>query len=81
MNLYLISRRDKEDYDEFVRAVVAAPNDHAAKQVIPISEGNDKPSARTALYWTPGNLIAQCIGTAHTRYTKPTIILADYWPG
>jgi hypothetical protein len=78
VNLYLISRRDKDGYDEYVRVVAVAPSAHVAKQLIPADHGDDGSKADTAQYWTPKNLIAQCIGVAHARYTKPVILVTDF---
>jgi hypothetical protein len=77
--LSLISRRDKDDYDKYVRVVAVAPSARVAKQLLPAEHQIDnKPSAETAQYWTPNNLIAQCVGVAHTRYTKPVILVTDF---
>ena len=59
MNLYLITRNDDADYDEYDSAVVAAPDEEAAKDLI---ERNSK-------YWTntTWKYVAKGLVEEHTK--------------
>lgn len=59
MNLYLITRNDDTDYDQYDSAVVAAPDEDAAKELI---ERNSRDWTHTT--WT---YVAKAPVESHTK--------------
>jgi len=59
MNLYLITRNDDCDYDQYDSAVVAAPDEEAAKDLI----------ERNSDYWTntTWTYVAKALVESHTK--------------
>lgn len=76
MNLYLVSRTDSVDYDEYDAFVVAANNETEA--TLFLLQKHDKPSYSS---WPALNKTeVKLIGTT-TAYTEPTEILGSFNAG
>lgn len=73
MNLYLISQTANTDYDTYDAAVVCAPNEEAAKQIVPSPE---VPGAWAA----PQQVSAKLIGKA-ARDIAPGVVLSSFNAG
>ncbi len=78
LRLYLVSRKDSVDYDEYDSAVVAAYSEEGAV-TCPI-DGLEVASERHAEYWRADNLEVQQLGVA-TEGTPPGLVLASFNAG
>lgn len=79
MNIYLVSRTGRVDYDEYEAIVVVAKNEEQARNIMPTGETN---FIRLSYSWvrTPDDLDVELIGKAKSGY-KPGVILASYIAG
>ncbi|KKL74499.1 hypothetical protein LCGC14_2064310 [marine sediment metagenome] len=71
MNIYLVSRTDEVDYDEYDAVVVVAHNAKEAKTIKPSDYGKE--------WETPENLQVLLVGTANRK--RKGIILASFKAG
>ena len=89
MNLYLVSRTDKIDYDEYDSFVCAAENEEQARKMLPFDEElvreETEENIRNLIFWEWTNdlnkIKVEYIGKADEKYTKPTVILASFNAG
>jgi hypothetical protein len=82
MNLYLISQNKNNDYDTYDSAVVAAPNEQAARETHPSGEVWPDEDRYSGNYWvrTPNEVTATLIGKA-VKGTKAGVICASFNAG
>ena len=90
MNLYLVSRTDTPDYDEYDAFVCAAENEEQALSLHPGGGTIEGFFAADGTYyirncdfeWHFGErAVAKYIGKADEKYTEPTVILASFNAG
>lgn len=73
LSIYLVSRRDAVDYDEYDSFVCVAETAHEALQLQP---------GRTQDTWTtPDKLECEYLGVAASTYKKPQVLLASFNAG
>lgn len=85
MNLYLVSRTDTIDYDEYDSFVCAAESEEQARSMPPVDEWLTNKFLRDNIIWECtndlNNIEVTHIGKADEKYTKPTVILASFNAG
>lgn len=90
MNLYLIKRKDKHDYDEYDSAVVVAASSYQAKHIHPHMDMNPDyhinkkwwEDSETRVMWTdPSNVQVTQIGQANPIFVRAQVICASFNAG
>jgi len=66
MNIYLVSRTDEVDWDEYISIVVVAESSVEAKRIYP--------SEHSEQYWNKNNLSAKLIGEAREGVERGVVL-------
>jgi len=84
MYLYLITQKERNGYDTYDAAIVAANSPREAKQIHPhadlVAPGESPWEDYDTWASKPSNVIAKCIGTA-VRGTNSGVILTSFCAG
>ena len=85
MNIYLVSRTDEVDYDEYDAFIVAAKDEEQARNQHPRNNNNwcdNFGGHGWVSFRNKASLTVTVIGKAsEEQYTKPTILLASFNAG
>jgi hypothetical protein len=79
MNLYKISQTEKEDYDTYDAAIVAASTEEVARNVHPFVGGWESSVGTWAS--SPCNVVVEFIGATTNDYYDGEIILSSFNAG
>ena len=82
MNLYLISRHDRCDYDEYSDAIVAAKSEDEARLIHPSTLQDESwVTKKDYSSWVPPhNVVVQLVGHA-TKEIKKGVVCASFHAG